>query len=101
MLHNGMTDYELTLVKLLFQANQIQIIVSQTEFCFFLNDTFCYLAIIADMSSKDTPLHSMLQMVGRACRQDVDTHSKVFLLLHTAQKDHFLKFIQESIPVES
>lgn len=49
---------------------------------------------------EDYPINDVLQMLGRANRPHDDNDAKCVLLCQSSKKDFFLKFVNESLPVE-
>lgn len=50
---------------------------------------------------RDYAIADVLQMMGRACRPDVDESSRCVLMAQATRKDFFKKFIGDALPVES
>jgi pre-mRNA-splicing helicase BRR2 len=68
-----------------------------------------YLVIVMGVQSYDGREHryvdyaiaEVLQMMGRACRPNIDESSRCVLMLQQTRKDFFTKFLAEALPVES
>ncbi len=49
----------------------------------------------------DYAIADVLQMMGRACRPNIDESSRCVLMCQQTRKDFFKKFLTEALPVES
>ncbi|KAF0990898.1 hypothetical protein HZS_5841, partial [Henneguya salminicola] len=107
-IHEGMSSLEQKIVLSLFSIGAIQILVATREMCWNL-DIMAAMVIVLDTqfydgryhSYVDYPISDLLKMVGRAARPSKDTVGMVRILCLASKKEQYLKFLRDSLPIES
>eukprot|EP00455_Lapot_gusevi_P039579 TRINITY_DN443_c0_g2_i2.p1 TRINITY_DN443_c0_g2~~TRINITY_DN443_c0_g2_i2.p1 ORF type:complete len:1189 (+),score=464.92 TRINITY_DN443_c0_g2_i2:195-3569(+) len=106
--HEGLSETERQVVRRLFQAGAIQVVVAEASLAWGM-DLSAYMVIIMGTQKydgrehrhSDYPITDIIQMMGRACRPTQDDNSKCVVFCHTPQKEFLKKFLEEPFPVES
>ncbi|CAK9298582.1 unnamed protein product [Gordionus sp. m RMFG-2023] len=106
--HEGLSQIEQKIVKHLFNAGAIQVLVSSRTLAWSLS-VYAYLVIVMDTQWYDGKVHAyadypvtdVLQMIGRANRTRYDRESKCVILCQGSKKDFFKKFLYDPLPIES
>lgn len=107
-IHEGLTPSDHRLVEQLFDSGAVQVAVVTRNLCWGVNIA-AHLVVIMDTqfyngkihAYEDYPITDVLQMVGRANRPQDDDDAKCVLMCQSSKKDFFMKFLNESLPVES
>lgn len=113
-IHEGQSTAEVAVVRRLYDAGAIQVLVATAKSVWSLWTECCARLVVimgtfkgwdnADDGASgggDLPVTDVLQMVGRAGRQGRDTSSTCLLLCHAPRKRYYSKFLFEALPVES
>ncbi|EDQ89655.1 uncharacterized protein MONBRDRAFT_36978 [Monosiga brevicollis MX1] len=106
--HEGVHESDRSIVRQLFQAGAIQVVVVSRDMAWGLNMA-ARLVIIQDTQFfdgkehrfVDYPITDVLQMMGLASRPGVDESGVCVLMCQTSKKAVFTKFLNEPLPVES
>eukprot|EP00466_Bigelowiella_natans_P005264 jgi/Bigna1/53194/estExt_Genewise1Plus.C_160133 len=108
ILHTGLTETEKNVVKELYSAGAIQVVVVEHKLCWGLTIA-AHLVIVmgtqyydgTEHRYVDYPITSVVQMMGRACRPLEDTNGKCSIFCYAPKKEFYKKFLYEPFPVES
>jgi pre-mRNA-splicing helicase BRR2 len=107
-LHGGMTDSDWATVVKLFCEGTIPVIVCPSDVSWKLQVTTHLVVIMGteaydgrERRYVDYPVVQLLHMLGRACRQSVDSNGKCVLLCHTPKKEYLKKLLFDPLPIES
>lgn len=107
-LHGGMTDSDWTTVVELFREGVLPVIVCPSDVSWKLRVTTHLVVIMGteaydgrERRHIDYPVVQLLHMLGRACRQSIDSNGKCVLLCHTPKKEYLKKLLFEPLPIES
>ncbi|EGC38998.1 DEAD/DEAH box helicase [Dictyostelium purpureum] len=106
--HDGLTEPEKRVVEILFKSGSIRVLIATHSVCWLL-DVYASLVVIMgtqtylgkDIRYVDYSINDILQMVGRAGKQNIYNSAKCLLLCHTPKKEYYKMFLNEPIPVES
>lgn len=106
--HEALSKQDKRIVTNLFKAGAIKTLIASKDTAWSLPVT-AYLVIIMGVQSYEGREHryidyaiaDVLQMMGRACRPDLDTSSRCVLMCQQTRKDFFKKFLNEALPIES
>ncbi|KAF2071489.1 hypothetical protein CYY_007184, partial [Polysphondylium violaceum] len=106
--HEGLTDKEKRVVENLFKSGAIKVLIATHSVCWCF-DVYASLVVIMgtqlylgkDIRYVDYSMNDVLQMIGRAGKQNLDKHAKCVLLCHTPKKEYYKMFLNDPLPVES
>eukprot|EP01133_Synstelium_polycarpum_P007678 gene7678-8985_t len=104
--HEGLTPTEKRVVELLFKSGAITVLVATHAVAWAL-DLYASLVVVAgtqcDAASghSDYAINDVLQMLGRAGTQGIDSDARCLLLCHAAKKEYYKTFLNEPLPIES
>jgi len=107
-LHTGLTDTEKNIVKELYNAEAVQIVIVEHSLCWGLT-LAAHLVVVmgtqfydgAEHRYVDYPITSVVQMMGRANRPLKDSSGKCSIFCYAPKKEFYKKFLYEPFPVES
>nr|ODN85918.1 pre-mRNA-splicing helicase BRR2 [Cryptococcus depauperatus CBS 7841] len=106
--HEALSKKDQKIVSILFDLGAITVLVASKDSSWSLPVT-SYMVIIMGVQYFDGQEHryvdyaiaDVLQMMGRACRPQIDTSSRCVFMCQQTRKDFFKKFLNEALPVES
>jgi len=114
IIHEGLSKMEVALMKKLFKAGAIKLLVVTQGFSWELIGLQSNMVVLMDVERYDGsegrmveyPMADVLQMEGlanRALETPDGQHlaPKCLLMCYTPRRDYFVKFLQEPLPVES
>ncbi|EAL72371.1 DEAD/DEAH box helicase [Dictyostelium discoideum AX4] len=112
--HDGLTERERRVVEILFRSGSIRVLIATHSVAWLLDNVFAQLVVIMgtqlyqgkDIRYIDYPINDILQMIGRAGKQEgggviSNKVAKVLLLCHAPKKEYYKMFLNEPLPVES
>ncbi|KAL7750398.1 Pre-mRNA-splicing helicase BRR2 [Sorochytrium milnesiophthora] len=106
--HEALSRSDKATIEALFKTGAIQVLVASRDTCWAL-PLQAHLVVIMgtqyydgkDHRYVDYPVADVLQIMGRASRQGVDSQGKCVLMCQSVKKDFYKKFLYEPIAVES
>ena len=107
-LHTGMNSVDIGIVESLVKAGVVQALVVPHVMCWSLSVS-AQLVVVMDTvyyegregRFVDYSISDLLQMIGKASRQNVDMSSRCVVLCHTPKRDNLKKLLHDPLPVES
>ncbi|KAJ1627390.1 Sec63 Brl domain-containing protein [Pavlovales sp. CCMP2436] len=108
VLHEHLPAAERLVVETLYAAGAISLCIVSQKLCWGL-PLSAHVVVVLDTQFFDGAEHryvdysltSMLQMMGRACRPQLDESGLCVILCQGSKKPFFKKFLHEALPVES
>lgn len=106
--HDGMLDSDFDAVISLYKENILTVLVVPADLCWKIEEKGHAVIIMGTESFDgrekrhvDYPIASILNMMGKASRPNVDSSGKCMILCHTPKKDHLKKLLYDPLPIES
>jgi len=106
--HDGMVQSDWKCVTELYRDGVLRVLVCPFDLCWRINESSHLVVIMGtetydgrEKRYTDYPITDLLHMMGKACRQAVDSIGKCVILCHTPKKDQLKKLLYDSLPVES
>mmetsp|Transcript_29597 Transcript_29597/g.28463 ORF Transcript_29597/g.28463 Transcript_29597/m.28463 type:complete len:877 (-) Transcript_29597:33-2663(-) len=107
-LHDGMSDLDWEIIIDLYRDGVLKLLVCPADLCWRLREV-AHLVVIMGTETfdgrerryLDYPIADLLNMMGKASRQGIDSSGKCVILCHTPKKEHLRKLLYDSLPIES
>eukprot|EP01107_Rhizomastix_libera_P003769 TRINITY_DN1648_c0_g2_i1.p2 TRINITY_DN1648_c0_g2~~TRINITY_DN1648_c0_g2_i1.p2 ORF type:complete len:2183 (-),score=603.76 TRINITY_DN1648_c0_g2_i1:51-6599(-) len=105
-LHEGMSERERDVVCKLASTGATQVLVASQEQCWGLPVSAHTVIVMGTeypngKQYDDYPITTILQMMGRSTRPGVDQTGKCVILCYTPKKNYYIRFLNDSLPIES
>lgn len=106
--HAGMNDVDKAVVRRLFDAGAIQVVVAEFSLCWGMTMA-AHMSIIMDTQVYDgsehryvdVPIADIAQMMGRASRPLLDNVGRSIIFCESSKKEYYKTFLSEPFPAES
>jgi len=107
-LHEGMIGSDLDTVSALYGDGTLQVLVVPHHMCWKI-DHAAHLVIIMgseyfdgrEKKHLDYAIADVLEMIGKACRPQIDSNGKCVIMCHAPKKERLKKLLYEALPIES
>ena len=107
-LHDGLVDSDWEIIIRLYQKGYITVLVCPVNICWKVN-VVSHLVVVMGTETYygkehrycDYPIADLLHIMGKACRQGIDTCGKCVIMCHTPKKEHLKKLVYDPLPIES
>ncbi|KAL2889402.1 Pre-mRNA-splicing factor brr2 [Ceratocystis lukuohia] len=106
--HEALSQNDRKIVKHLYDNGAIQVLIASRDVCWELNSTAHLVVVMGTQYFEgrehryvDYPIAEVLHMFGKALQPSKDGRGRGTLMVPTAKRDYFKKFLNEALPVES
>lgn len=107
-LHSSVSENDKLAVEELFLLGAIQVLVVPHNMCWGIRVP-AHLVVIMDTvyyegrehRFVDYPITDILQMIGKASRQNIDQSGKCVVMCHAPKKEYLRKLLHDPLPIES